>query len=86
VLHYAKLQWSADKKPNTILWGGTTGPNYDCSRPASRAPVPVPELLDSPGCLSTERFCQAVRTAPALSALVRLDLDLLRPPQTLPPM
>jgi len=67
VLHYAS---QAADKPNHYLWGGTTGPNYDCSGLVQSAFASAGIWIPRDA-YQQERFCQAVAIRPSLFSLVR---------------
>jgi len=60
----------AASQPNHYLWGGTTGPNFDCSgfvqTAYARAGIWIPR-----DAYQQERFCQAVAVRPGHFGLVR---------------
>lgn len=78
VLAYAQ---AAREQPNTYLWGGSLGPDFDCSGLVQRAFAEVGIWIPRDAYLQ-ERFCQPVAVRPGvLHALLPGDLIFFGPPQ-----
>lgn len=67
VLHFAL---DALKRPNTYLWGGSLGPDYDCSGLVQRAFASAGIWIPRDAYLQ-ERFCQPVAVHPGVHHALR---------------
>jgi cell wall-associated NlpC family hydrolase len=77
------LAWAlaAAERPNTYLWGGTLGPNFDCSGLVQTAYASAGIWLPRDAYLQ-ERFCQPVAVRPGQTQLLeRGDLIFFGSPQ-----
>ncbi|MEX1316842.1 MAG: C40 family peptidase [Synechococcaceae cyanobacterium] len=65
------LAWAltAAERPNTYLWGGTVGPDFDCSGVVQAAYASVSVWLPRDAYLQ-ERFCQPVAVRPGQTQLL----------------
>lgn len=78
VLTFAK---AAHDQPNTYLWGGSLGPNYDCSGLIQRAFASAGIWIPRDAYLQ-ERFCQPVAVQPGHTQLLAPgDLIFFGPPR-----
>lgn len=78
VLSFAQ---AAQRQANTYLWGGSLGPNYDCSGLVQRAYASTGIWIPRDAYLQ-ERFCQPVAVRPGQVQLLELgDLIFFGPPQ-----
>ena len=72
---------AAQRRPNTYLWGGSLGPNYDCSGLVQRAYASAGIWIPRDAYLQ-ERFCQPVAVQPSQVQLLEPgDLIFFGKPQ-----